>query len=102
MSTVRAVVQNGRIELEHPLDLPNGTPLLIPLPDASQSLGMPDDDRPESREEIEAWLRWYDSFEPVEFKPEELAAWNAARAEDKQRELAQWDERSKRIEPLFQ
>ena len=35
MSTIKAVVRNGHIETEEPLDLPEGTELLSPIPDRS-------------------------------------------------------------------
>ena len=62
MSTIKAVVRNGRIETEEPLDLPEGTELLIPIPDRAG------DDEPgwdNSPEGIAAWLKWADSLEPL-------------------------------------
>ncbi len=62
MSTIKAIVRNGRIETEEPLDLPEGTELLIPIPDRSG------DDEPgwdNSPEGVAAWLNWADSLEPL-------------------------------------
>jgi len=62
MDTIKAVVRNGRIEIEGPLDLPEGTELLIPLPGGSQD---EEDGWDNSPEGIAAWLKWYDSLQPL-------------------------------------
>lgn len=92
--TIQAVVRDGKLELEGPLDLPDGTVLTIPLPESM-------DDIEDSPEEIERWIRWYDSFEPIQFTDEERAAWDAARKEYREWELSQWESRSKMLENLF-
>ena len=97
MTLIKAVVRNGQIELEKPVDLPDGTELTIPIPDLRND----GSDWSESPEAIESWLRWYDSVEPLEFTPKERAAWEAARQEQKEYELAQWVKSSKWIENQF-
>jgi hypothetical protein len=93
--TIQAIVRNGQLELESPLDLPDGTVLTIPVP-ATKS------QEPErSQESIEEWECWYKSLEPWHMSAEERAAWDAAREEDKKWELSQWESRSKAIENLF-
>ena len=62
MSTIKAVVRNGRIETEGPLDLPEGTELLIPIPDRSGDDEPGWDDSPDG---VAAWLDWADSLEPL-------------------------------------
>lgn len=94
MMTIKAVVRNGQIKTEKPIDLPDGTELTIPIPDADST----SEDSPEA---IDAWIRWYDQLEPLRFTPEERAAWEAARREGKQFELAQWEKRSTLIEEHF-
>jgi hypothetical protein len=37
MITIEAVVRNGRIEVDRPIELPDGTRLLIPLPETNES-----------------------------------------------------------------
>jgi len=101
MTTIKAIVRNGRIEVDKPIDLPDGTELTIPIPDPLECPGIRDEDWSDTPEAIEAWIRWYDSLEPVEFTPAERSAWEAARREQKELELAQWDKRSKLIEDLF-
>jgi hypothetical protein len=99
MTTVKAVVRNGQIELEKPVDLPDGTVLIIPLPDLPGFNGSPDAyGLPEA---AESWIRWYDALEPLEFTPEERAAWDEARQQQKDFELAQWEKNSQQIEKQF-
>lgn len=100
MSTIRATVRNGRIEVDGPIDLPDGTELTIPIPD-SPRLGLQDEKWSDSPEAIEAWIRWYDSLEPLEFTPQERTAWDAARRDQKNIEMADWERRSKHIEEHF-
>ena len=101
MTTIKAVVRNGRIEVEVPIDLPDGTELTIPTPNPASAARLRDEDCPETPEAIEEWIRWYDALEPLTFTPEERAAWQAARKEHKEFELAQWQKRSERIEDRF-
>ena len=100
MTSVKAVVRNGRIEVDQPLDLPDGTELTILIPEADGP-GMRDDDWSARPDAIEAWIRWYDALEPVVWTREERAAWEAARHDQKQFEKAQWEDRSRRLEEHF-
>lgn len=101
MTTIKATVRNGRIEVDAPIDLPDGTELNIPIPDPPKGFGPRDEDWSDTPQAIEAWLRWYDSLEPLHFTPEERAAWDAARREQKEFELARWEKRSQSIEDRF-
>jgi hypothetical protein len=101
MTAIKAVVRNGRIEVDEPIDLPDGTELTIPLPTAPAALGIPDDAWSDTPEAIEAWIRWYDALEPLDLTPSERAAWESARQEQKQYELAQWEKRSQQLEKHF-
>jgi hypothetical protein len=101
MPTIKGVVRNGRIEVHERIDLPDGTELAIPIPDRAQVPDIGGEDGSDSLESIEQWIRWYDALEPLEFTAEERAAWEAARREQKELELAQWQSRSERIEDRF-
>ena len=87
MTTVKAVVRNGRIEVAAPLDLPDGTELTIPIPGPT-TLGLKEEDWSDAPEDVEAWINWYNSLEPLEFTAAERAAWEAARRDDNQPRLA--------------
>jgi hypothetical protein len=100
MTTIRAIIRNGRIEVDEPIDLPDGTELTIPIP-VSPSLGIRDEEWSDSPESIEAWIQWYDSLEPLEFTAQDRAEWKTARTEERDFELPQWEKRSKQVEEHF-
>src|SRR5262245_27414302 len=101
MTTIKAIVRKGKIKTDQPINLPDGTVLTIPIPDPSETLGIGDEDWSDTPEAAEAWVRWYDALEPVEFTPEERAARDTARQQEKEFELAQWAGRSECIEKHF-
>ena len=82
MTAIKAIVRSGKIEVDEPVPLPDGTVLSIPIP--TTELGMREEEWSDIPEAIEEWIRWYDALEPLEFTPEERAAWDAARREDKE------------------
>src|SRR5437868_7262885 len=109
MENINAVVRDGRIETEEPLDLPNGTKLVVrrrsDARDDDESHLTPDewDDSPEG---IKAWLELHDSLHHYEhrplFTPEEFAAWQQARKEQREWEFAHADERAEKLRKLFE
>jgi hypothetical protein len=99
MSPIKAVVRNGRIETEEPLDLPEGTELLIPRPGSSLD---DEDGWDNSPEGIAAWLKWYDSLEPLIFTDEERAAWQADRQARKEWELSHFDEYTEKLRKVWE
>jgi hypothetical protein len=103
MNTIKAIVRGGRIELEEPLDLPDGTELLIPLPNGTQDEGGDDEDGwDNSPEGIAAWLKWYDSLRPLLFTDEERAAWEAERQARKEWEKAHFEERAEKLRRMWE
>ena len=69
---------------------------------ATQVIGQTkyDDERPETPEEIEEWIRRFREIEPIEMTPEEEAAWEADRK--MQAEFDNSAERVRRIERIFE
>ncbi|MFO0950024.1 MAG: hypothetical protein U0835_02510 [Isosphaeraceae bacterium] len=63
MNTIKATVRGGRLELDQLIDLPDGTELLIPLPDA------PDEGAPMSPEEIARVLAALDRMISFDLNP---------------------------------
>ncbi len=98
MNAILSVVKNGRVEVDVPADWPDGTPVRVELGLNGQAKY--DDERPETPEEIEAWLRWFHSLEPIVMTPEEEAAWEADRK--LQKEFDNAPERDRRIEGIFE
>jgi hypothetical protein len=56
MTMIKAIIRNGRIEVDHPLDLPDGTELTIAIPDPPKTLGIRDEDWSDTAEAIAAWI----------------------------------------------
>ena len=100
MNAIRSVVKNGRVEVDAPPDWPDGTPVRVELGLNSQSEY--DDERPETPEEIQAWLHRYHTLEPIVMTPEEEAAWEADRKMQKEFDIANAAERDRRIEGIFE
>ena len=100
MNAIRSVVKNGRVEVDAPADWPDGTPVRVELGLNDQSEY--DDERPETPDEIQAWLRWYHSLEPIVMTLEEEAAWEADRKMQKDFDIANAAERNRRIEGIFE
>jgi hypothetical protein len=85
----KGFVRNGRIEVDRPIDLPDGSPVTITGDD---------DDRPRTPEEIAANLAAMDRIEPFDMTDEEresIEAW-----EKKVNEYSKMKS-EKRIEGLF-
>jgi hypothetical protein len=79
MNAVRGTYTNGRIVLEAPADWPEGCPVLVePLPQQT-TVGIREEDWPDTPEKIAAHLALMDRIEPLEMTPEEEAEWRAAR-----------------------
>ena len=97
MSAILSVVKHGRIEVDAPPDWPDGTPVRVELGLNGQAEY--DDERPETPEEIEDWLRWYRTLEPIVMTPEEESAWAADRK--LQMEFDNSPEYIRRIEEIF-
>jgi hypothetical protein len=100
MNAIQSVVKNGRVEVDAPPDWPDGTPVRVELGLTGQAEY--DDESLETPEEIEAWLRWYHSLEPIVMTPEEEAAWEADRRIQKEFDIANAAERDRRIEGIFE
>jgi hypothetical protein len=127
MEKALATIRGGHVELDAPVDWPEGTrlevrPVPVPgngapaLPEAPPGVreeflnAMNDPDRfgleeslwPQTAEERAIWLNWFESTEPLEFTPEEEAALEADRKASKelQKQLTvkNWQE----LETLFE
>jgi hypothetical protein len=100
MITIKATVRGGRLEVDEPIELPDGTELLIPIPNGVEK--SPDPDAPRSPEEIARILAIMDRLEPLEMADEELAAWGADRMTRKEREKARAAEDAERLRRMWE
>jgi hypothetical protein len=101
MSTIRGIIQDGRVVFDTPPDWPNGTPVDVELVNSDNSIGVSEEEQGDDPESIARWLAWADQIQPLIMTPEEEAEWQKARAEQKAWEIANWEAHSKKIEDLF-
>jgi hypothetical protein len=100
MSAIRTTVTDGKIVLDAPADWPEGMEVVVSP--AEETVGLTEEEWPETPEEIEAWLRWYDSLEPLILTPEDEARIAAARKAQKEFELATWHEQSEKLRKMWE
>jgi hypothetical protein len=99
MTTIKATVRNGRIEVDEPLNLPDGTELLIPLPNGTEE---GEEDRPMTPDEIARVLTAIDRVEPFVWTEEERAAWETERLARKEWEKVHFNEHADKLRRLWE
>jgi hypothetical protein len=100
MNAIRATVRNGRIETDAPIDLPEGSRLLV-VPEADVRAGE-DDIQADTPAAVAKWLAWYDTLEPLIFTEEERRAWDEDRAAQKAWERERFDERAEKLRRMWE
>ncbi|MBW3597523.1 MAG: hypothetical protein KY475_09645 [Planctomycetes bacterium] len=95
---IHATWQNGRVVLDEPVDWPEGARLVV-QPELTQDDWIQKAIAQEinTPEAIEAWLKWYDSLEPLIVMPEEEADLAAWREKVKQYTIAHMDRESEEL-----
>ncbi len=88
---IKAIVRNGRVEIDAPDEWPEGTQVMIEALPQEESLGMREEDWPTTPEGIAALLKSWKEMEPLEMTPDEEAAWNAWRQKVKEYTIANMD-----------
>ncbi len=90
---IHATWQNGRVVLDEPVDWPEGARLVIaPEQDQDAAVRLAVEQEIKTPEAIAAWLKWYDSLEPLIFTPEEEADLAAWRKKVKEYSIARMDQ----------
>ena len=92
MTTIKAIVRGGRLEVEEPIDLPDGTEVDISVRETDTLM---------SPEEIERVRAAMDQMIPFVMSDEELAAWEAERQERKEWEKARFFDRAESIRRMI-
>ena len=88
----KGFIQQGQVIVPKPIDLPDGSEVVVSNPTASED--ELEDDWDNTPEGIAEWLKWYDSLQPLTFTDDERAAWEADRKARKDWEFAHFDEHS--------
>lgn len=97
MTVLKAIVKDGKIELEAPGDWPEGTEVRIEPISLPGSVGIRDEDWPDSPEGIARLLGLMDRIEPLDLTADEEAAWIAARTTRKDLEKARFDDQARSL-----
>jgi hypothetical protein len=101
MSTIRGTIQDGKVVLDEPANLPDGTRVVLAVPGEEYvGVGMREEDWPTDEAGIAALVASMDQIQPF-LTPEDEERWRQALAEQKAWELANWDAHCKKIEDLF-
>ena len=96
MREIEATIRDGQVVTEVPLNLPDGTIVKIQTPEEGVDIWE------NSPEGLKAWHAWFDSIEPVVFTPEEEAELAKYRAEQREWELAHFDERMDKLKKMWE
>ena len=67
MTTFNVIVQNRRIEIEAPEDVPDGTEVRVEVTTSGRRMGMPESEWQDGPEAAAAWSAWLKTIEPIEF-----------------------------------
>lgn len=95
---IRATVRDGRIEADEPLDLPDGTELVVYAADDRPD---PEDAYGDTPEGLAAWLRDFQSLEPLILTEEERRVIEQAKADQKAWELAHFEEHAEKLRKMW-
>src|SRR5947209_11504615 len=102
MILVKGVVRNGRVEVEEPINLPDGSEVTITGYPNGKFIGLPDNGGPMTPEEIAQTLAAMDKIEPFEMTDEERAAWEAERQGQKDWEKARFTEHAEKLRRMWE
>jgi hypothetical protein len=102
MTTMKAIVRNGQLDLPRPIDLPDGTKIEIRLPEPDEGDHAPEDDGPMTAQEIAQIMQAMDRIEPLEMTEEELSRLECDRQKRKEWEIAHFDERAEKLRSSWQ
>jgi hypothetical protein len=100
MSAIKATVHNGQIVADNPIDLPEGTRLIVvPMNSSDQQQQDEWDNSPQG---IASWLEWYRSLEPLVLTQADIQTIATARKEQKEWELAHANDRAEKLRRLWE
>ena len=102
MTTMRAIVRKGQLELATPIDLPDGTEVEVLLPEPPGTHRGSEDEGPMTAEEIAQTLAVMEKIEPFEITEQERAALEADRQARKEWEKAHFDEHADRLQRIWE
>ena len=72
MTTFNVIVQNRRIEIEAPEDVPDGTEVRVDVTMPVNRMGIPEAEWQDSSEAMAEWSAWLKTIEPIDFAEADL------------------------------
>jgi hypothetical protein len=102
MNAVKGTVQNGHVVLENPTVLPEGSRVVVEAITDDETVGIREEDWEDTPEAVAAWLRWYDSLEPLDKTPQEEVEWRGAREAQKEREKAAFGKWADKLQGMWE
>ena len=74
VNAIKAVIKDGRLELQAPPDWPDGTEVLIePTTAPVRDIGLDESEWRDGADDLADWDAWIKTVEPLEFTAEEAA-----------------------------
>jgi hypothetical protein len=102
MNAITGIVKNGHVVLDNSADLPEGCRVLVEPISQEEGFGIREEDWQDTPEAIAAWLRWYDSLEPLQLAAREEAERQAARRARQEREKAASNEHAEKLRRMWE
>jgi hypothetical protein len=62
---LKGIIRNGRVEVEEPINLPDGTEVSLAIAQPLETDANSDEHWDNTPEGIADWLKWYDALEPL-------------------------------------
>lgn len=105
MNILKSTIRNGRLLIDAPSDLPDGSEVEVivhPVASGETLRGMTEEEQGDTPEAIERWIRELESIPVPTITAEQREAWQQRRREDREWEFAHDAERHRRIQGLFE
>ena|SRR6266542_7111471 len=102
MHAIKGKYRDGQIILAEKADWPDDTTVLVEPVPHEQTLGIRDEGWPTDPEGVARLLALIESLEPFDMTAAEEAEWKAALQAQKEYDLSKYDERTRRIQGMFE
>lgn len=102
MSVITGTVKNGLIVLDEAANLPDGSRVVVHPIESVETIGVSEAEWPDTPEAIADWIAWYDSLEAIELSAADEQALGAFRRRQKELGKSAFDERSDRLQKIWQ
>jgi len=102
IQTIRTVVQDRKIVVSVPDDLPDGTKVEVTIAPDSEKIGIDESDWNDSPAGIEAWIRQYESLKPLILTDADRAEIDTAMREQEEWEKRHFFEQTDKLRQLWE